>query len=122
MFMTQTPKEIHVGPIESRLDAIAETLREAGVLNHRPEAKWQTFEIAAFRNQVMNYVKSGAPFHHLELVYKDSNTRLMIVINFDVFNRATFGDVRAEKTHYNDHSDIDLSYLNRNLAKAAGIV
>lgn len=122
MFTTQTPKEILVGAIEDRLDAIAETLWEAGVLNHCENSKWQSFEFSTFRNQVMSYVMSGAPFHHLELTYHDSNTRLMIVINFDVFNRATFTDVRAEKEVYSAESPVDFTYLNRNLAKAAGIV
>lgn len=122
MFTTKEPDTIIVGGIESRLDDIADTLQEAGVLNHRPDEKWQAFELSTFRNQVMSYVKSGAPFHHLELVHKESNVRLLVVVNFDIFNRATFGDVRAEKTHYNAETNVDLVYLNRNLAKAAGTV
>lgn len=122
MFTVNTPESLIVGGIESRLDAISAVLQEAGVLNSNPDPKWQEFELSAFRNQVMNYVISGAPFRHLELVYAGSNTRLMLVINFDIFNRATFSDVRAEKTGYNDSSDVDYTYLNRNLAIAAGLV
>lgn len=122
MFTVKEPDSLIVGGIESRLDAIADTLQEAGVLNHRSEEKWQAFELSTFRNQVMNYVLSGAPFRHLELIYKDSNTRLMIAVNFDIFNRATFGDVRAEKAVYQGESPVDFTYLNRYLAIAAGIV
>lgn len=122
MFTVKEPTSLLVGAIESRLDAISVTLQEAGVLNNRPEEKWQEFELSAFRKQVMNYVMAGAPFHHLELDYKGSNIRLMVVVNFDIFNRATFGDVRAEKTHYNAETNVDLAYLNRNLAIAAGVV
>lgn len=122
MFTVNTPSSLLVGAIDSHLDAISDVLQEAGVLNNRPDEKWQEFELKTFRNQVMNYVKLGAPFRHLELVYVGSNTRLMIVVNFDIFNRATFGEIRAEKTHYNAESEVDFTYLNRNLAKAAGLV
>lgn len=118
MFTVNEPTEIITGAIEFCLDSIIETLEEAGVITKREDVKHQAFERQALKDQIRAYVRSGAPFRHLEVVYAGSNTRLMFVVNFDIFNRATFGEVRAEKTSYNDSSDVDFTYLNRNLAIA----
>jgi hypothetical protein len=118
MFTVNTPEEIITGAIEFCLDRIVETLEEEGVITKREKPEHQAFERQALKDQIRAYVLSGAPFRHLEVVYAGSHTRLMFVVNFDIFNRATFGEVRAEKTSYNDSSDVDFTYLNRNLAIA----
>lgn len=91
-------------------------------ITKREDAKHQAFERQALRDKIMSYVIAGAPFRHLELVYAESSTRLLFVVNFDIFNRATFGEIRAEKAGYNESSDVDFTYLNRNLAIALGTV
>lgn len=118
MFSVNTPQEIITGAIEFCIDRVVETLEEAGVITKRDDYKHQAFERQALKDQIRTYVREGAPFRHLEVVYAGSSTRLMFVVNFDIFNRATFGEIRAEKTSYNDSSDVDFTYLNRNLAIA----
>lgn len=120
MFSVNTPqeKDIITGAIEFCIDRVVQTLEEAGVITKREKPEHQAFERQALKDQIRTYVRAGAPFHHLEVVYAGSSTRLLFVVNFDIFNRATFGEIRAEKTSYNDSSDVDFTYLNRNLAIA----